>query len=83
MSDNNRIDTPRICEADLKLMMLSLENSHKEKFLSCVDVLIDSFNAIDKEVYYTSVEPDWWLDMADIKRKLINIKQKYDIHNKV
>ena len=60
-----------------------MEESQKEKFLKLLESMISEIHVIDKDTEWQPVEPGWWLDMVDLQRKAIKIKEKYANRDKV
>lgn len=54
------------------------EKTQKEKFVELIKSVSDQIEKIDNETISTSMmEPEWWLDMIEIQRKVIECKMKY------
>ena len=51
----------------------------KKDFVELVKFISDRIEEIDNETPASlgMVEPDWWLDMMELRRKVIECKMKY------
>ncbi|GJQ44092.1 MAG: hypothetical protein JETCAE03_35900 [Ignavibacteriaceae bacterium] len=56
-----------------------MTGKQEEKFGKLAKLIVDEIEKIDKETPNTlgTVEPEWWLDMMELKRKAIECKMKY------
>lgn len=45
-------------------------------FLQELDNFVKTLDDIDDKTPWTGAEPDWWLELSDLRRKIINIKEK-------
>lgn len=52
-------------------------NKPKKEFLKELQSSIMKFDEIDKQVDWSELPPEWWLDMMDIRQKMFNISQKF------
>jgi hypothetical protein len=50
--------------------------SQRQIFLQEIDIFLEKLDEIDKNTSYKSLEPDWWLDLSNLQRNLIKIKNK-------
>lgn len=59
--------------------MAQTELTPRQKFLVEMSNLITVLDAIDKETPWQHVEPEWWLEMMDIRKKAFDASQKFKI----
>ena len=48
----------------------------KEEFYKLLEEICDKVDIIDENTPWSEVEPQWWLDMMEIRRKVVNSKLK-------
>jgi hypothetical protein len=53
------------------------EVTPRQKFVREMQSIISKLDAIDKETPWQHVEPEWWLDMMDIRKKAFDAVQKF------
>jgi hypothetical protein len=56
---------------------LLAEVTPRQKFVSEMQSIISKLDAIDKETPWQHVEPEWWLEMMDIRQKAFDAVQKF------
>lgn len=49
-------------------------NTPKEKWENLKNFVLEQIEIIDGETEYSVTEPDWWLQMSDVQRKLYQTK---------
>lgn len=49
----------------------------RQKFVAEMQSVISKIDAIDKETEWRPSEPEWWLEMMDIRRKAFDAVQKF------
>jgi hypothetical protein len=49
----------------------------KQKFISEMNSIISKIDSIDKETTFQHVEPTWWLEMMEIRKKAFDAIQKF------
>ena len=52
----------------------------KQKFIEEMVAIVSKLEIIDKETVWQPVEPEWWLEMMDIKKKAFAAIQKFKPH---
>lgn len=53
------------------------EVTPRQKFVSEMKPIISKLDAIDKETPWQHTEPEWWLEMMEIRQKAFNAMQKF------
>lgn len=54
-----------------------MEKSPKEKFQTELNNFIEVIDKIDKETPWSVVEPDWWVDMIEIRQLCHKVLSKH------
>ena len=55
-------------------MEKNIELTPKEKYERLKESIINQIDSIDYETPWSSMEPEWWLEMMELQKYLINLK---------
>ena len=54
----------------------TVKKGTKQNYLSMLEYFLNKIDKVDKQTPWQEIEPEWWIDMIEIREFILNKKEK-------